>query len=270
MRPSPSSHPIDHLLNRVARLPWWLGLALAAVSYAALRIAVAQPAVADWAGIAEALQYGLPLLCVAAAIVSITHRPKAHAPVAQTLSAREFETLIAEVFRMQGYQVVDTIGADAQADLVLRKDRGTFLVRCRQWKAARLEMGSVRELYGVLAARGAVGGFVVSSGRFSREAAVFAQSVNIKLIDGPVLEGLLVQAKARLAPAEPAPALAARAAVAEPTSPRERAMIPACPLCRKPMVRRTVKSGERAGLRFWGCKGHPNCKGTRPIAADDA
>jgi restriction system protein len=47
-------------------------------------------------------------------------------------------------------------------------------------------------------------------------------------------------------------------------------MVPACPLCRKAMVRRTVKRGERAGLRFWGCKGHPDCKGTRPIASDDA
>ena len=39
-----------------------------------------------------------------------------------------------------------------------------------------------------------------------------------------------------------------------------------CPLCSKPMVRRTAKRGVNAGSEFWGCKGYPACRGTRPIA----
>ncbi|WP_353846829.1 topoisomerase DNA-binding C4 zinc finger domain-containing protein [Hallerella sp.] len=32
-----------------------------------------------------------------------------------------------------------------------------------------------------------------------------------------------------------------------------------CPKCRKPLVLRTVKKGENAGNKFWGCSGFPKC-----------
>ena len=37
---------------------------------------------------------------------------------------------------------------------------------------------------------------------------------------------------------------------------------PACPVCGKPMIRRTIKRGTRAGQQFWGCSGYPECQGT--------
>jgi restriction system protein len=37
--------------------------------------------------------------------------------------------------------------------------------------------------------------------------------------------------------------------------------IPACPLCGKPTVLRTAKSGRNAGSQFWGCSAYPDCKG---------
>ncbi|MBC7944771.1 MAG: restriction endonuclease, partial [Burkholderiales bacterium] len=42
----------------------------------------------------------------------------------------------------------------------------------------------VRELFGVMAARGAVGGFVVTAGNFSADARAFAEGRNIDLIAG--------------------------------------------------------------------------------------
>ncbi len=39
---------------------------------------------------------------------------------------------------------------------------------------------------------------------------------------------------------------------------------PVCPACGKKMVLRTARQGTRAGSRFWGCAGYPQCKGTRP------
>jgi restriction system protein len=39
----------------------------------------------------------------------------------------------------------------------------------------------------------------------------------------------------------------------------------ACPVCGAGMVERVVKSGERAGARFWGCSTYPKCRGRRPI-----
>ncbi|NLX26433.1 MAG: four helix bundle protein [Lentisphaerae bacterium] len=41
--------------------------------------------------------------------------------------------------------------------------------------------------------------------------------------------------------------------------------IPACPLCGKPTVLRTAKSGKNEGKQFWGCTGYPECKGTVPV-----
>jgi len=40
---------------------------------------------------------------------------------------------------------------------------------------------------------------------------------------------------------------------------------PVCPFCAKPMVQRTARKGKRAGSRFWGCTGYPDCTGTRPL-----
>ena len=40
---------------------------------------------------------------------------------------------------------------------------------------------------------------------------------------------------------------------------------PACPLCGKPMIRRTIKRGTKAGQQFWGCSGYPTCQGTKNI-----
>jgi len=40
---------------------------------------------------------------------------------------------------------------------------------------------------------------------------------------------------------------------------------PTCPLCQKPMRKRTARQGHNAGQPFWGCAAYPNCKGTRPV-----
>lgn len=38
---------------------------------------------------------------------------------------------------------------------------------------------------------------------------------------------------------------------------------PQCPLCGKPMIKRTIKRGTKAGRQFWGCSSYPECQGTR-------
>ena len=42
---------------------------------------------------------------------------------------------------------------------------------------------------------------------------------------------------------------------------------PTCAACGQAMVLRTARKGERAGSRFWGCSGYPECKGTRSVEA---
>jgi restriction system protein len=167
---------------------------------------------------------------------------------------------------LQGYQVVETGGggADGGVDVVLSrpgKNGGeTFLVQCKQWRALKVGVDVVRELYGVMAARGATGGFVVTSGRFTDDAVSFASGRNVTLVDGPKLLALIQQAKAGAVQ----PATRAGATKASPLSTAP-AQATTCPLCAKPMVRRTAKRGANAGGEFWGCTGYPPCRGTRPI-----
>lgn len=119
----------------------------------------------------------------------------------------------------------------------------------------------MRELYGVMAARGAAGGFVVTSGRFTEDAAAFAAGRNVTLVDGTKLFGLLQQAKASTGRMrEPSLPDGFPAQRMEPAFAEE---APTCPLCSARMVRRTARKGANAGAQFWGCSAFPACRGTR-------
>ncbi len=283
------SSPADDLLALVAMLPWWAGVLLALMSYLLLHGVASQPVIAApqpaqigafasqtlWRSLAMVGQYLLPFLCLLGAGTSAWRRHQraslvtnaTGSPASEALDGmtwREFEMLVGEGFRRQGYKVVETGGggADGGIDLVLSKpsQNGSekFLVQCKQWRAYKVGVDVVRELYGVMAAQGAAGGFVVTSGRFTDEAIKFANGRNVKLLDGPSLHGLLQQAQAggvRTHPARPA------APMAQSLQSQARAL--ACPLCRRPMVKRTAKRGANAGGEFWGCTGYPGCRGMR-------
>lgn len=285
------SGPAGAFIELVAKLPWWAGVALAVLSYVLLHKLAIQPLAATrpgsvsamvpqsvWKGLANVGQYIVPILCLAGAGVSAWQRKvrrRLVVDVAQSkasealdgMSWREFEMLVGEGFRLQGYRVVETGGggADGGVDLVLSKP-GTnggekFLVQCKQWRAYKVSVDVVRELYGVMAARGATGGFVVTSGRFTDEAVSFASGRNVTLVDGPKLRRLLQEARASASSSA-----AARPAAQQPAQSRaEPVLSPACPFCSKPMVRRIAKRGANAGTEFWGCTGYPACRGTRTI-----
>ena len=100
----------------------------------------------------------------------------------------------------------------------------------------------------------------VSSGRFTDEAISFAGGRNVTLVDGPKLHGLLRQAQVG---ADRPPAQKTAVPITHAPPPPSQAL--ACPLCAKPVVRRTAKRGANAGNEFWGCTGYPACRGPRPI-----
>lgn len=279
--------PTEDLTDLVAMLPWWAGVVLAAISYFALHRIASQEVIAAvkpgemgtmvaqtlWKTLASFGQYLLPLICVAGAGMSAWRRQarrKLVADVGQSEAAdaldgmnwREFEMLVGEAFRLQGYGVLETGGggADGGVDLVLSKGTEKYLVQCKQWKAFKVGVDVVRELYGVMAAKGAAGGFVVTSGRFTEDAVGFASGRNLKLIDGPLLHGLIRQARNSRgqAPVQQSGALLVSAAADTPS-------VPGCPTCSKPMVKRTAKRGANAGEEFWGCSAYPACRGTRRL-----
>ena len=280
--------PAEDVMELVAMLPWWVGVLLAIVSYLVLhQMSATTKAVSLQPGqignfvsrsmVAMLAFYGqfiVPVLCLFGALGAFLKRRKRAGLVSVVAKSngadaligmpwREFEMLVGEAFRLQGYTITELGGAQADGgvDLVLRKGTETFLVQCKQWKAYKVGVEVVRELYGVMASRGAAGGFVVTSGSFTPDAQAFVKGLNVKLVDGPKLFGLIQQAKGSL---KGASTLAAASHPMRPVVagvPQDAA--PSCPICKASMVRRTAKKGANAGSQFWGCSNYPACRGTR-------
>jgi restriction system protein len=267
----------DDLINIAAMLPWWLGILMAFIAYFVLHhyaiAVVAQPTsvaqlganVASQLGKTLAIfgQYLIPLSFLIGAGISAFGRHKravlftdvqeGFSPsVLNGMPWQEFEMLVGETFRRKGYTVSETGGggADGGVDLVLRKDGEKLLVQCKQWKAYKVGVTTIRELYGVMAAAGAAGGFVVTSGVFTQEAKSFAEGRNITLIDGCELKALINE----IQPAQANVSVAYRIPQRAPSTPN-------CPTCGSNMVRRTAKKGSNVGNVFWGCSNYPQCRG---------
>ena len=289
---------LEDALALVARLPWWAGVGLALISYVFLHRLAQPPSLTGLtpgqmsavvvgsvaSGLATIGQFLIPLICLVGALGSFLARRRRQtlaSNVSQSTSAdaldgmswREFEMLVGEAFRLQGYRVTELGGSgpDGGIDLVLGKGSEKFLVQCKQWKAFKVGVTVVRELYGVMAAKGAAGGFVVTSGRFTDDATAFASGRNIKLIDGRLLHGLLSQAKNNAGANQQAspetgnqtPSRFSPQAIS-PQMPAQLAT-PVCPSCGSSMAKRKAMRGVNAGGEFWGCATYPACKGTRNI-----
>lgn len=278
--------PFEDMLDLVSLMPWWAGVAIAAIGYlvlhriaAPVQVTAVQPGQIGnlitqtvFTSFASIGQYLVPLVGLAGAAMSLVRRKQRTTlvvDVAQAQSAnaldgmswREFEMLVGEAYRLQGYRVTETGGggADGGIDLALTKSSEKFLVQCKQWKAFKVGVDVVRELYGVMAAKGATGGFVVTSGRFTDDAKSFADGRNVKLVDGPKLFAMIKQAKLSLTDTAQQPARTPQ--IAQPRA----AIEPICPQCGSGMVKRTARKGGNAGGEFWGCSKFPTCRGVRQL-----
>jgi restriction system protein len=263
------------LLEVASRLPWKVSLGVAGISLLALHLLAAAFAptptvttVADMGGVmihqgvhvgALLLQFVVPPAFLIGAAVSyfkgsrsirlLDNTRAANGPAVASLTWQQFESLVAEGFRQRGFTVTEKGGAapDGGVDLILARGQERFLVQCKQWRAQQVPVTIVRELYGVMAAQHAAGGYVVTSGRFTRDAIAFAEGRNIELIDGGKLPAFLRQKQN----ASPAPATHA---ILTST--------PVCPRCNELMVARVAKRGANTGSEFWGCRRYPKCKAT--------
>ena len=166
----------------------------------------------------------------------------------KSIDWKQFEELVGEAYRRQGYTVIENPGAgpDGGVDLKLKKDSETTLVQCKQWRTSKVGVKVVRELYGVMTAEDADNGIIVTSGAFTPDAKDFVAGKAIELIEGNQLTALIrdVQQNKRIE------------SVPEPKS------VPDCPRCGSEMKLRTARKGKYAGQQFWGCSGFPKCRGT--------
>jgi len=269
----------ENIAGLAAKMPWWIGVLLALISFLILHsiagihvtpsmkpgqmggFAVKQ----FYVTVAIFFQMIIPFAFLLGAIGSViknrkrgmlfTGASRSSSPARiNTLSWSEFEMLVGEAFRMQGYAVTETGGggADGGVDLELRKGNEIFLVQCKQWRAYKVSVNTVRELYGVMAARGAAGGYVVTSGRFTEDARAFASGRNIELIEGDELHAMIQSVES---------------AGTHPTGHAVSNLTPACPICNSVMIKRIAKKGPNPGSAFWGCPKYPACRGARPLTA---
>lgn len=277
----------DDITHIAAALPWQVSLILAIVAFFGFHhVAAMSPAPLQiqagnigasmagsfWRAAGSVLQYIVPLAFALGALISVlTRRNKSrlHDAVAATphrgalekMSWSEFEDLTAEVFRRKGFQVIERGGAgpDGGVDVELRMGSDKYLVQCKQWKSQKVGVATVRELYGVMTAEGAVGGFVVASGDFTSDARSFAEGRAIKLVHtAEMLKMVTETQKGEAAGLPPA---------AKPNLPKAPAAVatPLCPKCGAPMILRSSKKVGAVGNAFWGCSKFPGCRGVLKV-----
>jgi restriction system protein len=161
----------------------------------------------------------------------------------QQLDWYEFEELVGEAYRRQGYMVIenDNRGADGGIDLRLLKDGELTLVQCKHWKSNRVGVSIVREMFGVLIDQNAKEMIIVCSGDFTEEAESFAANKPMQLISGKTLLDMIGNVRKTPVPKN----------------------ITTCPQCQSQLVERIAKKGPNKGERFMGCSQFPKCRYTR-------
>jgi restriction system protein len=286
---------VEDLLDFLAAAPWWGGPVLALVVYLVLAFlppliftdpptaTPGSPAVVSFYAPIRQVLVGLApwswkilvALWAAAMVIKLVNARRLDRQTGlasiRELSWEQFEQLLAEAFRRQGYSVRCTGSAsgDGGVDLELERGGNRTLVQCKQWRAWKVGVRSVRELRGVVAAERADGGVLVTSGRFTREARDFAEQSGVRLIAEEELAEMIsaVQRRTTVAIKAIAPPVSQESAVASATRPSERRpdAPPACPTCGADMRQRVARRGVLAGEPFWGCSRYPKCKGKRSL-----
>ncbi len=207
------------------------------------------------------------------------------AQTVEQLLQPEFEHLTVEALKLRGYHPAAPAGAQALPgrDIVLVKREQKFLARCQHWNAYKVSVDAVQDFVRTVAAQGAAGGFIVTAGRFTKEAGGLARGKPLRLIGGSACVALLQRARmARQAamtaapwaglqtaqgnprPDEPPQILLPAPAPAAPfTRPGRPPLLPwpACPVCQAAMIQRGAVLGRAGARHLWGCSAFPICKG---------
>jgi hypothetical protein len=123
----------------------------------------------------------------------------------------------------------------------------SVVVHCRAWSPYPVAVKPLQELREAMIAAGAGEGVLVSCGRFTQAAVVYAEKEKIELIDGP----RFLRELAGLAP-ETAMALLKLATTGD-------FLTPTCPAC---SIKMTSRKSTGEGRAFWGCLNYPRCKQT--------
>lgn len=264
----------------LAALPWPLGLVAGIVGYLGVRYGIgwfshhggmlSQGFAQQSSGAFAPLAWMLLGICWLAALCSyLGSRSRQRfldtRTTLESLAAggwRQFERLVGEAFRRQGYSVEETGlgGADGGIDLILRKDGRRTLVQCKQWKRQQVGVSVVREMYGLLAHHQAHAVKIACIGTYTKDAERFAEGKPIELIGGEQLLNM-IQAVQQQDTGQPTvtPARIEPVFASPDSSTSANLVNPGCPRCGSTLVQRT---NRRTGQNFLGCIQLPKCRGT--------
>lgn len=104
------------------------------------------------------------------------------------LTAEEFEWLVGEMFRREGWTVRETgrqDGPDGNIDLELTRKGKRAIVQCKRWTARQIGVDEVRNFAGALLREGLSGneGIFVTLSGFNEQARAEARKSKIEIID---------------------------------------------------------------------------------------
>ena len=267
----------DGLVELIALLPWWVNLLLAPLAYvlvsevapAALRDGLLSPAFAQFFTLLGMFLAGLFVLGAGFSFFNVKRKQRllerqTGLDSIRALGWREFEELVAEAYRRDGYHVIENEGAgpDGGVDVRLRKDGELHLVQCKNWRNRSVGVRTVREMYGVLTAENASQVIIVCSGYFTGDARQFATGKPIRLVDGEALLTLVRGVQRADGNTHRASECGLAHEAAKPAN--------ICPRCGGGLVLRTAKRGQNAGHQFLGCETYPRCRYTEDMPSSAA
>lgn len=157
------------------------------------------------------------------------------------LDAAEFEWLVGEVFRRDGWKVEETgrqDGPDGNVDLRLTKDGKTSIVQCKRWVSYLIGVDPVRAFAGTLMREGLPGssGIFVTLSDFTEQARTEAKGIGLTLLDKHDLYARVEQVR----------------------------RAEACPTCGEPMLL------DRSPRGWWFRCVAQGCAGKRDLGTDPA
>ena len=185
----------------------------------------------------------------------------------QSMTWLEFEHLVGEIYRQQGYRVEEKGGSrpDGGVDIVLRRNGETVLVQCKQWKTQSVGVKPLRELRGVVANQAATRGVFITCGGYTSAARSEFADQPLELVDGPKLLELTQEVQAKRTHVQQPPIAQAAVSPLGVAQAISEAAEPTCPKCGNVMKRKTARQGANAGNEFWGCSQYSRCRGIRQI-----